>query len=131
MQPIKYAIPWSFILALALFGGCSTHVSQERVYGTYTARFPFGIDTIILRTDGTFSQTVVVGGSPVAVQGKWMFNPKDSRVNLYGLMVVADGFGHLRPDWQTVSPGLVSFDVEEHWFKIVMASASQFPYVRQ
>lgn len=120
------------LLLLVPLVGCSLNVPRGEVYGTYLARYPFGTDSITLNADGTFVQKATIGNSqPVIVHGEWVFEPKDSRVNLYGLMVVSDGFGRLRPDWQSIAPGLVSFDVEKHWFRVVMASASQFPYLKQ
>ncbi len=67
----------------------------------------------------------------MTVRGKWDFDPKQSRTNFYGAMIVIDGFDHLKSDWRTVTPGIVSLDVERHWFRIVMGSASAYPYVKQ
>ena len=121
----------AFLIAVALIG-CSINVATKRVYGTYMASYPFGVETITLNRDGSFVQQVAMKNQPpVLVHGTWDFDSQGSRVNLYGSMVVADGFGHLRSDWQTASSGIVSLDVEMHWFRIVMASAETYPYVKQ
>ena len=112
--------------------GCSMTVSAEKVYGTYIASYPFATETITLNRDGTFVQRVAIKqDQPVTVRGTWDFDPKESRVSLYGAMLLVDGFDHLRGDWRTVTTGIVSWDVERHWFRVVMHSASAYPYVKQ
>ena len=112
--------------------GCSINVPLKRVYGTYKASYPFGTETINLNEDGGFVQEVAVKDqAPVTVRGKWDFDSKGSRVNFDRLMMVVDGTGHLKSDWRTVTPGIASLDVETHWFRITMASAAVYPYVKQ
>ncbi len=112
--------------------GCAINVPLKKVYGTYKASYPFGIETITLNRDGSFVQEVAMKGqAPVTVHGKWDFDSQGSRVNFDGLMMVVDGTGHLRTDWRTVTPGIASLDVEMHWFRIIMASAATYPYVKQ
>jgi hypothetical protein len=112
--------------------GCSINVPLRKVYGTYKASYPFGTETIILNQDGSFAQQVAMKDqAPVTVNGKWDFDAQGSRVNLDGLMIVVDGFGHLRSDWQSVTAGTASFDIEMHWLRIVMASGATYPYVKQ
>jgi hypothetical protein len=107
-------------------------VPPEKVCGTDVASYSFGTETITVSRDGTFSQRVAIQQEPpVTVHGKWEFDPKESRANFYGAMIVTDGLDHIRSDWLTVTPGIVSLDVEEHWFKIVMDSAATHPYIKQ
>jgi len=120
------------ILVSVMLIGCSMTVPAEKVYGTYVASYPFGTETITLNRDGTFVQSVAIKQEqPVTVRGTWDFDPKESRANFYGAMIVADGFDHLRRDWRTVTTGIVSLDVERRWFRVVMGSASTYPYVKQ
>jgi hypothetical protein len=112
--------------------GCSINVPLKKVYGKYKASYPFGAETITLNQDESFVQQVAMKDQPpVTVHGKWDFDSQGSRVNLKGLMIVVDGTGHLRSDWQTVMPGTASMDIEMHWFRIIMASAATYPYVKQ
>ena len=69
--------------------------------------------------------------APVALQGKWNFDAQGSRVNFDRLMMVMDGTGHLKSDWRTATPGIASLDVETLWFRIIMASAATYPYVKE
>src|ERR1700730_11349683 len=126
------ACPLLVIVVSVMSVGCSMTVPAEKVYGTYVASFPFGTETIALNRDGTFVQSVAIKQEqPVTVRGTWDFDPKESRANFYGAMIVADGFDHLRGDWRTVTTGIVSLDVEMHWFRIMMATAETYPYVKQ
>lgn len=112
--------------------GCSMNVPLKRVYGTYKASYPFGVENITLSEDGTFVQEVAVKDqAPLTVHGKWDFETKASRVNFDHLMMVVDGTGHLKSDWQMATPGITSLDVETHWFRLTMASAAAYPYVKQ
>ncbi|MBI3476056.1 MAG: hypothetical protein HY010_10005 [Acidobacteria bacterium] len=107
-------------------------VPAETMVGTYVASHPFGIETITLNADGTFVQRVAIQQEqPMTIRGTWDFDPKESRAHLYGSMTVADGFGHLRSDWRTVTAGVDSLDVERHWFRVVMGSAATSPYIKQ
>lgn len=107
-------------------------VPPEEVYGTYVAAYPFGAEMLTLYHDGSFVQQVTVENQPPeTAKGSWSFDPPESRVTLTGKMVVVDGFDNLKSDWRTDTSGISSFDVERHWFKIVMASAQTYPYVKQ
>jgi hypothetical protein len=124
--------PLFVIVVSVMLAGCSMTVPADKVYGTYVASYPFGTETITLNRDGTFVQRVAIKQEqPVTVRGTWDFDPKESRANFYGAMIVADGFDHLRRDWRTVTTGIVSLDVERHWFRVMMGSAATFPYIRQ
>jgi hypothetical protein len=112
--------------------GCAVSLPLKRVYGTYKASYPFGIETITLNEDGTFVQEVAMKDqAPGSLRSRWEFDSKDSRVNFDRLMMVVDGYGHLKSDWQTATPGIASLDVEIRWFRVIMASAATYPYVKQ
>jgi hypothetical protein len=120
------------IMVLVMLVGCSARVPAETVYGTYVASYPFGNETITLSRDGSFVQRVAIKGEQsVTVRGRWEFDPRESRANFYGAMIVTDGFDHLRSDWRTVTTGIVSLDVERRWFRVVMGSAATYPYIKQ
>ena len=117
------------IVLMTASSGCSVSVSPEKVYGTYVAAYPFGNETITLDRDGTFTQSVAVTGEqPVTVRGRWEFDSKESRANFWGVLLVADGHDHLRSDWRTAATGIVSLDVERHWFRVVMNTSATYPY---
>lgn len=112
-------------LALLFLGGCSSHISAEKVPGKYRADCPYGTEILILNVDGTFLQRMSVPGSPQRISsGKWTFDARDSRIELERFMAY-DVAG------QTVKSGWASMDVEMMWFKILIGSASGNPYVKQ
>jgi len=111
--------------------GCSTKVAERSLFGRFVASYPFGTDTLILNRDGSFLQEVVIkNGRPVTVHGRWSFDQQASYAHFHGLMIVDDGHGNLSNDWRTPTSILVEMDVEMHWFRIVMASAARYPYVK-
>lgn len=117
---------------LGMLTGCALNVPAEKVCGTYVAFYPYGTETITLNSDGTFIQRAAIKQkSPVTVHGRWEFDSGESRVTLHGFMIVDDGFGHLKSDWQTISTGLVALSVEMHWFRIVIGSGLPYPYTKQ
>jgi hypothetical protein len=125
-------VPLLGLLITLMLMGCSMRVSPDRVYGTYVASYPFGTDTLTLNQDLSFVQRVDIrGGESATVRGKWDFDPGESQVTLYGAMIAADEFDHLRKEWKTVTSGIVSLDVEIRWFKILIGSAFTYPYVKQ
>jgi len=122
------------ILALCLINpACSIRVGQEDLYGTYIASYPFGNETLTLERNSTFVQQVAINGqTPVTVQGRWQFDPGESRVSFYGSMWVLDGVGHLRSDWRTITPGLTgSLSAERLWSRVTIGSGGEYPYVKR
>lgn len=120
-----------FLVSLLMFG-CSFKVPAGKVYGTYVAAYPFGTDTLTLNRDGSFVETVAIRGEqPRTVKGQWSFDPTASYATFKGVMIVDDGNGHLNDDWQNPSHVPVDMDVEMHWFRVVMESAADYPYMKQ
>lgn len=120
------------ILFIVVTFGCANNVSVNKVSGTYRTSYPFGTEAITLNGDGSFRQEIALRDqTPITVQGKWEYNYQGNRMNLDGFISVVDGFGHLRSDWRMAKPGLASFDIEMHWFRIIMASAAAYPYAKQ
>jgi hypothetical protein len=125
----RYLCALLFSLAMS---GCSPKVSLEQVYGTYVASYPFGTDTLTLNRDGTFVQRIeITGEEPLTASGRWSFDSEASYAQLQGFIMVDDGSGHLNHNWRTPKSDLVLLDVEMHWFRIVMESAAEHPYVKQ
>jgi hypothetical protein len=104
----------------------------EKVYGSYVAPYSYGTERITLNRDGTFLQTVEMhNGSTASAKGTWEFAPNPSYVTLHGALIVDDGFGGVKGTWQTPTTGLVSLDVEIHWFRVVIGSGLPTPYLKQ
>ena len=120
------------ILISMMLISCFTNVPPEKVYGTYVASYPFGTETLTLNQDGSFVQQVAIKGQPpVTVQGSWSSEPNNKHVILKGSMMVVDGFGKLRSDWRIVPSGIVAISTERLWFRVVLNSGGQYPYIKQ
>ena len=123
------------LLCTSVTVSCSPVVSVDAIYGTYLASYPFATETLTLNRDGTVVQTVVVPNHPPStLRGSWRFEATRAagRLTFTGLAVVADPSEQaLSPSWRNPSPGVISSDVERHWFRVVIGSASHYPYVRQ
>lgn len=134
MRQLTAAVLVSCLMASAIIS-CSPVSSIETVYGTYVASYPFATATLTINRDGTVVQQVVVPNQPpLVLRGSWKFEATRSagRLTFIGLAVVADQSEEaLNPDWRSPSRGIISSDIERHWFRVLIGSASQHPYVKQ
>ena len=121
----------ALVVVLVSLTACSGRVPSEKVYGTYVASYPLGNSTLTLNRDGSFIQQVTIKDQPPATaQGSWTFDPIHSTVTLHGAMAVVDGFGDLNSDWRTIDD-LPEQPVERLWFRIVIESSIEYPYVKR
>ena len=125
----------AFVLGL---GGCSKAVSIEDLYGVYVASYPFGSDTITLKRDGQFIQSVQMKNEtrPVTAEGRWTFNSdsySSSYVTFYaGYLRVDDGFGRLNPNWRNPPNNTLAVPpVHKGLSNILINPEAKFPYVKQ
>jgi hypothetical protein len=96
------------------------------------ASYPFGRVTLSLNKDGTFNQLVDIRGEePLNAKGQWSFDSEASFVHLNGFIIVDTGNGSLSSDWRTPKSNLILLDIGTRWFKVVMESAAEYPYVKQ
>ena len=73
------------LLALVLSSGCS----PKRLDGVYTFRSPRVDETLVLKPDGTFAQTIVMGGRTNRATGQWSATTSEA-VTLRGFLVRYD-----------------------------------------
>lgn len=124
------SVRMSFILVALLAVSCSNRVKASDVLGSYKAVYPFGQSVLVLRRDGTFTQSVVVTREPpVSSRGTWSFDAAESKLTLRGAMALDDGFGHLNRDWRTVGES-PSLPVERVWLRVMIEDSSEFPHVK-
>jgi hypothetical protein len=87
---------------LGLLSGCGKSVSKSDLPGTYVADYGFATDTISIKDNGQFVQTIKVkaDGKVVTKNGTWQFNQEDQGVILNeNYMLVVDGFSKMIPDF--------------------------------
>ncbi len=100
------------LLAAALIGCKPAEVSP--VYGTYLADYPAASESLTLKPDGTFVQSVTLHphGRPVTTAGRWRFDPATAFVIFgSGYIEVLDAFGRPRPDYAQPLAGIVDMPV--------------------
>ncbi|MBC8109134.1 MAG: hypothetical protein H7Z14_21285 [Anaerolineae bacterium] len=60
--------------------------------GKYSCKYPYGVETVELKTDGRFSQTIAVSGRPVLTNsGEW--TEVNGDIVLHDGFAIDDGFG--------------------------------------
>jgi hypothetical protein len=85
------------LLALSTLG-CTRNIGRDDLVGTYRIHKKYGVETLVLRPDGSFLQEIAPPvGEAVRVVGKW-----DAPGPLPKRLVVLDGallVDDLDPDW--------------------------------
>ena len=89
---------WLGVGVLGALTGCGKPVSKSDLPGTYVADYGFATDTVTIKDNGQFNQSIKVKSSDkVAVtNGTWRFEPNDR--NIYfseAFMVVVNGFSEM------------------------------------
>ena len=91
---VKY---WSVLSLLGIMTGCGKPISKSDLPGTYVADFGFATDTLTIKPDGNYTQTVKIKarGKTANANGTWRFNPKDHDIHFSDFMVVINGFSEM------------------------------------
>ncbi len=100
------------LLAAALVGCTPREVSP--VYGSYIADYPAATETLTLKPDGTFVQSVTLHSheKPVTSTGHWHFDQPTAFVIFdSGYIEVLDVLGRPRPDYGQPLSGVVFMPV--------------------
>ena len=115
-----HAVNTVILTLIFLISGCSVKVHIDEMWGRYKLKYPYGSEELLLNKDGTYVQTVFINGeaTPKVNTGKWEFDENHSRVILVNAMIVDDYFGHLRPSYWEIKPGLSIFRVKKSFGRI-------------
>jgi hypothetical protein len=107
---------WRILIAVLLAAtllGCKPH-EVARVYGTYLANYSAATESLTLKPDGTFVQSVTLHShsKPVTSTGHWRFDQPTAFVIFdSGYIEVLDAFGRPRPDYAQPLAGVVDMPV--------------------
>lgn len=72
---VRYCILFSMLLLFAL-SGCSKKVERSQVLGEYQTEHQNGVETIVLRGDGTYTQHFKQkDGTDTIISDHWEFEP--------------------------------------------------------
>jgi hypothetical protein len=110
------------VLATTLsFIGCSSQLNPSDVVGAYTLRYPYGVEELVLRRDGTYEQSFVKHGETSAKKnlGRWELREgKQPEIVLRNCMLVDDFFGKPRASSEQFQPGDCILRVEKRFGRV-------------
>jgi len=92
----------SVLVALAVAVSCCTGPRDvSELYGTYVAEYPFGSEKLTLFANGEYLQEITLKDHPklTTARGRWSYDKTNGYIRLENALVVADGFGKLRQDY--------------------------------
>jgi len=129
----RLPIRWLGLGLVIVLSGCGRAPSKAEVPGTYLADYGFATDTLTLKGDGRFTETVRVRatGRVVAASGPWSFDPQDHRIGLDGMMIVADYAGRPVPGFDKTGQGITSMAVERWFGRLQLGGYPDVPYYKQ
>ena len=89
---------WAGISVLAMTCGCGKPLTPSDLPGTYVAQYGFATESVTIKGDGHFIQTIQVktDGKVVVTNGTWHFN-QDAQDIVFdeNFMTVMNGFGEM------------------------------------
>lgn len=93
MQLPSKIIVWSALLVGLV--ACGKKLATTDIQGVYRAEYPYGVETLIVNSDGTYEQSFrYKDGKELNNKGVWQFSPvTENSVRLRQAFVVDDGFG--------------------------------------
>jgi len=129
----RLPIRWLGLGLVIVLSGCGRAPSKAEVPGTYLADYDFATDTLVIKADGRFTQTVTLRatGKVVTASGAWSFDLQDHYIGLDGMLVVSDYANKLVPDFDKRRDYLVHEPVERWFGRLQIGSDPGVPYYRQ
>lgn len=115
---------------VVLLAGCDSPVTEAELVGRYLCKYPYGIELLVLRAEGRYTQIIDVDakdGTQVH-HGEWRYNFEERKLELVDALLVDDFFGKLNPDFATPAPGRVSIFVENTFHGLKLVSNPDLPY---
>jgi len=97
-QMRNHLLQWTLGVSLVgVLTGCGKPVTKSELPGTYVADFGLATDTLAIKPDGQFTQTIRVkaDGKMATAAGTWSFAQKDREVHFTEFMVVINGFSEV------------------------------------
>ena len=129
------------LLSTIMVSGCK-RIEVSELYGTYVAKYSFGVEKLSLKPNGEYIQEVSIKGNPEVVthKGNWRYDSEDQYpwpdgyVILEDALSITDGFGRLKKDYDIPISGSIITPVERHflfWGRIEIGSCEGTLYVKQ
>ena len=104
-----------FGFLLISLGACSLKLERGDVIGEYVANYPFGVERLQLKPDGTYMQTVTLKGKTAGTghSGTWDYAPTRDLVVVHGPLQFGDPFGKLNPNYEVPMKGTWNLTVSK------------------
>jgi len=102
---------WLGVSLFVVVTGCGKPVAQSDLLGTYVADFGFATDTLTLKENGKFIQTIKIkeDGRVVTKTNTWHFGQEDRNIVIdKDYMLVIDGFSKMIPDFDRLNTNSVT-----------------------
>jgi hypothetical protein len=124
----------TYILTILMstgLGSCSKPTSISEVSGRYICKYPYGIEILILRKDGEYTQLIDLDSqtTPLIHEGKWSYLPSENTINLNDAIILDDNFGKLRSDYKTPTNGIWALTVKTIFGKVSLEWNPDIDYV--
>jgi hypothetical protein len=120
--------------AVALFG-CGKNVTRENLPGAYSADYGFAKEELELKNNGEFEQRIKVLSRQElsTANGTWRFDQQACDIYFSKeFLVVADGLGNLKPDFDSKERKAIGILPVRRWFgRIQIGLAPAQPYRKQ
>ena len=127
-------LKWTLgVSLLGVLTGCGKPVSKSELPGTYMADFGLATDTLTIKPDGQFTQTIKVkaDGKVVTKNGTWHFKQDDHGIVFNeNFMFVIDGFSNILPDFDQPNTNAVTFSPVRRRFGKLEFGGDDFPWGR-
>jgi len=120
-----------FLALITVVVGCAATTPASKLPGRYTASYDVASETIYLRPDGTFTQSISLqsGGKTLQAQGQWSYDSYlDSVVFDEHYLAIVDAFGRLNKNFH--SNGTTGTPLKEFPFRLG-GDESPVTYIKQ
>ena len=128
---------FSFFVALTILFSSCLKVPLKDIYGTYVAKYSFGIDKIVLKNDGTYFQEVKIYDDPkfYNATGKWKLGNDDEMITsliIEDAFVVSDGYGRFNENFQAQEKGLSRVIIQPQFIsrKLELITDEMVPHIK-
>jgi len=134
--PGKAALMLIFGFGL-LFSSCRREVLVNEIPGVYKVTYSFGEETLQLKTNGEFTQTIKVSteAGPIGANGTWTYYKGEKEIHLENRMMLHDGCGKFDPNFKLPNRGVSVLAVKNDFrggvVIISSADGSGFDYHRE
>lgn len=108
--------------------------NKKEIIGTYIANYDAARERLILQSDGTFIQEVVIKSTKknIFAKGKWEYDNETGYITFNdNFILVLDAFGKIIPDCDIPKPGLVVYPVMKCLFWVFIEGGEDVLYKKE